>query len=50
MAFGVEKSLVHSVFLILQGTSLADVMADTTKHFMQTILCHIMLDETSAAR
>lgn len=35
MAFGIEKSLIHSVSLILRGTLLADAMAGSTKYILE---------------
>ena len=35
MAFGIEKSLVYSIFFILQWTLLADAMTGNTKYILQ---------------
>jgi hypothetical protein len=35
MAFGIEKSLVHSVSLIFRETLFADAMAGNTKYILQ---------------
>jgi len=35
MAFGIEKSLVQTVFLVFRETLLADAMAGNTKYILQ---------------